>query len=85
MKACTFMFMVVPMEGPFRLFLNFSKNLIFGCFAAILGQTFPLIRNFYKVDGDIRLVGSRKDLRLQMRPRLVISEKCAIFFNTILN
>ena len=48
MKACTFMFMNVIYLGVRRPFL---------------GQNLPQIRNFHKVSGDIRLVGSRKDLR----------------------
>ncbi len=59
MKACTFMFMDVNGHhaGSLSTFFNFSKIHIFS------GQNLPQIRNFHKVGGDIRLVGSRKDLR----------------------
>ena len=41
-----------------------------------LGQNLPQIRNLYKV---IRLVGSRKDLRIHMRPLLTFLTKVAFW------
>ena len=64
------MFMVINCHHGGSLsifFFNVSKIHIFRCLAAVLGQNLPQIQNFHKVGGDIDLVGSRKDLRLQIR------------------
>ena len=56
-----------PWRVSFDLFLIFQKFIFMGVRRPFLGQNLPQIRNFYTVGKDIRLVGSRKDLGLQMR------------------
>ena len=47
--------------GSLSTFFKFSKIHILGVRRPFLGQNLP------QIGGDIRLVGSRKDLRFQMR------------------
>ena len=72
MKACTLTFMVVNGHhgGSLSTFLTFQKFISLDFRRQFLGQNLPQIQHFHKVGGDTRLVGSRKDFRLQMRSQV---------------
>ena len=68
-----------PWRVPFDFFY-FSKIPILCVWWTLLGQNLPQIRNFHSVGRDIRLVGSRIDLMLQMKSPF---KTCAKVFDEI--